>query len=274
MAAEDPISAALADPLGTIVRVIAELEPSLDTTVVAQVIAQVAAGRHKRRRLALALIADPTVLTDGRSTSPLVVQQLIWALKKRGARRVALGCCAVCGRPARLPYTRGAERVCSSCWRNSHRTRCARCGNNRQVSFRDRDGKPRCRGCPPEEATNPTGRLLAIIAPVEPALPTSVVTAAIERALPFMRLRHRAVQILADSPELLRGHQQPHPRRAPPVNRGAAGSWCDQHYPSGLPALRSHGAPARGPSGHADLPPLRRPGTRRAVRKVRCGTCP
>lgn len=55
----------LADPLGVVIDLVAGLEPGLDRSCVSEVVAGVAGGRAKRRRLAHALLVRPAILTDG-----------------------------------------------------------------------------------------------------------------------------------------------------------------------------------------------------------------
>lgn len=61
---------ALADPVGVIVDLVGDIEPTLDRATIQSVVSSVAAGRAKRRRLAQALLDHPALLADGRSPAP------------------------------------------------------------------------------------------------------------------------------------------------------------------------------------------------------------
>jgi len=153
------------DPVAAIVEVVARLEPDLDREVVRATVEQVAPSRTKRHRLAEATTADPHVLTDGRSSAPVAVGQLVRALLPLGASRLVAPCCADCGKAAPLRSRRGAERICDPCAARARdqTTTCSACGRHRRATHRDRHGQPRCRDCPPEEP-NPLASISATIA--------------------------------------------------------------------------------------------------------------
>jgi hypothetical protein len=194
------------DPVAAIVEVVARLEPDLDREVVPAAVWQVAPSRTRRRRLAEAIAADPQVLTDGRSSAPLVVGQLVRALRPLGAARLVTPCCADCGQAARLRSRRGGERICDPCAARARdqTTTCSACGRQRRATHLDRHGQPRCRDCPPEEP-DPLASIRASIARLEPTLPTAAVTGAIQRAAPAPAQRRRLAWALQDTPGLLSG---------------------------------------------------------------------
>jgi len=201
----DPAPAAApADPLAVIVEVVGGAEPALDPVVIHAAVAQVAASRHKRRRLAVALASDPGMLTDGRSTGPTVVWQLLWALLERGAARLAAPRRADCGQPKRLAHRRGGQGLCAPCHRRPARTACTGCGRPRLVATRDRHGRPYCTRCPVAEQ-DPLGSILAVLAQLEPALDTATVTAAVQRAAPSPAQQRRLAWALEGQPALLTG---------------------------------------------------------------------
>lgn len=53
------------DPIGLIVRLVTDVEPTLGIDMVRQEVVRVAGGRAKRRRLAQDLHDDPSLLTAG-----------------------------------------------------------------------------------------------------------------------------------------------------------------------------------------------------------------
>ncbi len=194
------------DPVAAIVEVVARLEPDLDREVVQAAVWQVAPSRTKRRRLAEAITADPHGLTDGPSSAPLVVGQLVRALRPLGAARLVVPCCADCGQAARLRSRRGGERICDPCAARARdqTNTCSACGRHRRATHLDRHGQPRCRDCPPEEP-DPLASIRASIARFEPTLPTAAVTGAIQRAAPAPAQRRRLAWALQDTPGLLSG---------------------------------------------------------------------
>ena len=136
------IPVAVADPAGVTVDLVCRAEPALGRAVVAAAVAGVAGGRAKRRKLAQALVARPAVLTDGRSPAPRVIGDLLIALRKAGATVISPPACAGCGKELRTMQRRGQDWYCAVC--GPRRERCGACGNTRPVTFRDREGQPRC----------------------------------------------------------------------------------------------------------------------------------
>jgi hypothetical protein len=196
---------ALASPLAVVAEVVAGVDPALDPVVIGAAAEQVAASRHKRRRLALALLEDPAVLTDGRATSPAVVQQLVRALLERGATRLVVARCAECGRPQPLPARRGPAGICLSCYRRQARVSCSGCGRRAMAATRDRDGRPRCQRCPISDRADPLVGILAAVWQLAPTTAASTVTAAIGRAAPSVALQRRLAWALEGQPALLAG---------------------------------------------------------------------
>jgi hypothetical protein len=81
-------SAALVDPIDTVVTLVTAVDPALDPDAARRVVEQVGGGRAKCRRLATALAGDASVLTSGRSPAPKVVGDLLLALRAVGATRI------------------------------------------------------------------------------------------------------------------------------------------------------------------------------------------
>ena len=116
-------SAVLADPVGVVVDLVTVAEPGLDRAMVADIVARVAGGRAKRRRLAQALCEQPTLLVEGRSPAPRVVGDLLLALRAAGAvavsprsARSAARRCAACSAAARTGTAGAAGRGGNPAW--------------------------------------------------------------------------------------------------------------------------------------------------------------
>ena len=77
----------LLDPVGTVTAAVAVVDPGADTAAVRRIVEQVGGGRAKRRRLAMAVSADPSVLRTGRSPAPRVVgRSAVGVAGSRGSR--------------------------------------------------------------------------------------------------------------------------------------------------------------------------------------------
>jgi hypothetical protein len=79
---------AMSDPAGLVTELVTAKEHQLGRDQVHAVVAAVAGGRAKSRRLALALAGRPAVLADGRSPAPRAVANLLVALHDAGARDI------------------------------------------------------------------------------------------------------------------------------------------------------------------------------------------
>jgi hypothetical protein len=197
------IPGAVADPVGVTVDLVCGAEPALDRAVVAAAVAGVAGGRAKRRKLAHALAARPAVLADGRSPAPRVIGDLLTALRKAGATVISPPACAECGKELRTMQRRGQDWYCGVC--GPRRERCGACGNTRTVTFRDRDGQPRCGQCPPGDGRDPAAVIAEIVAAIDPEVPAGAVAAAVRAAAAQSGQRHRLAWSLQDEPGLLTG---------------------------------------------------------------------
>lgn len=194
---------ALADPISVTVALISEVEAGLDRAVLESVVTSVAGGRAKRRKLAHALVDRPGVLADGCSPAPRVVGDLLIALRKAGAAKVSPPVCADCGKQLRTMQRRGEHWYCSVC--GPVRIPCSGCGNSRRVHFRDRDGRPRCVSCPPDDGRDPVTLVAEVVASIDPTLPAEVVAAAAHAAATQNGQRQQLAWALQDQPELLTG---------------------------------------------------------------------
>ncbi len=193
----------LADPLGVVVALVTAIEPALDRAVVEAAVAAVAGGRAKRRRLAQALSDQPELLVGGRSPAPRVVGDLLITLRTAGAVRISPPICAGCGKQLRSLQRRGQDWFCGGC--GPRREPCAACGQTRPVTFRDRDGRPRCGQCPPEGGRDPVDVVVDVVTAVDPTLPTDVVITAVHDTVAQSAQRHQLAWALTDRPDLLTG---------------------------------------------------------------------
>lgn len=171
--------------------------------MLADVVAGIAGGRAKRRRLAQALLDRPTVLADGRSPGPRVVADLLIALGKAGATGISPPVCAECGKSLRTFQRRGEDWYCAVC--GPLREPGAVCGETRPVNMRDRDGRPRCAHCPPDGGRDPVEAVVNVVTGVDTTLSANVVAAAVRTSAPRAGQRHQLAWALSDRPDLLTG---------------------------------------------------------------------
>jgi hypothetical protein len=73
---------------------------------------------------------------------------------------------------------RGQDLYCGVCSRR--RLRCRACGNTRAVTFRDRNGLPRCGQCPSGDGRDPAAVIAEIVAAIESAGPAEAVASAVQ----------------------------------------------------------------------------------------------
>src|SRR5664279_416990 len=172
MGAQTP--AVLADPLGVVIDLVADLEPGLGRACITEVVTGVAGGRAKRRRVAQALLARPGILTDGRSPAPEAIGKLLTALREAGAVNVSAPVCATCAKPMRAFQRRGQDWYCGV--HGPQTAACSACGNVRPIAQRDREHQPRCWQHPLGDEHDPTQVLIDLIAGIDPALDVQLVT--------------------------------------------------------------------------------------------------
>jgi len=121
---------ALADPVGTVVSLVTAADPALGHDLVRRIVEQVGGGRSKRRRLAVELAGDPSVLTTGQSPASKVAGDLMLALRAAGATGISPPWCAACGRRVTSMQRRGEHWYCAPCFVRPQE--CAGCGNTRK----------------------------------------------------------------------------------------------------------------------------------------------
>ncbi|MGH3558848.1 MAG: hypothetical protein ACRDTK_15405 [Mycobacterium sp.] len=196
-------SEVLLDPVGAATAAVRAIDPGCDLEMVRQVIVQVGGGRAKRRRLALALTENPSVLKTGRSPAPRALGDLLLALRAAGCARSVLPSCAGCDREITSMQRRGEHWYCSACFVRPQP--CAACGHERQVAFRDRDGRPRCASCRDQDRGDPIETLTRIITALDADLTVEAVRAAITATATKPAHIQKLAWVLADTPRLLTG---------------------------------------------------------------------
>ena len=199
-----------AGPVGVIVRLVAQAEPTMDLAEIRSEVTLVAGGRAKRRRLAQALRDDPALLATGGPPVPWAAGQLLLGLRSAGARAIAAPRCGECGRSVSYLISRKGCVICSPC--RDKPQPCARCGEERRVSTRDRHGRPRCDRCP-DTGGDPVGLLTQVVTGLDPALGGEAVTTALDRATVRAAGQRRLAWAIVDQPGLLTGNgaQAPSP---------------------------------------------------------------
>ncbi|HEX5301364.1 MAG TPA: hypothetical protein VFW50_30680, partial [Streptosporangiaceae bacterium] len=205
---------AVSDPAGLISDLVMAAGRGLGREQVQAVVAAVAGGRARSRRLARALAGRPEVLTDGRSPAPRAVANLLVALHDAGARDTSLPACAQCGRQVRGFQRRGQDWYCSPCMRRDEP--CAACGKDRPVASRDRTGRARCPKCPDDDGRDPVAVIHGIITALDPGAGREAIAGAVRQAAPRPSYQQKLAWALEDNPALLTGDGHLAPLRAIP----------------------------------------------------------
>ena len=196
-------SEVLLDPLAAITTAVTAVDAEADREMVRRVVEHVGGGRAKRRRLATAVTANPSVLHTGRSPAPRVVGDLLLALRAAGASGIAAPRCARCHREITGMQRRGDDWFCSPCF--VHPQVCSSCGHERQVMFRDRHGRPRCGQCPDHISDDPVAALVNILTSIDPGLTADAAATAITATIVKAGHVHKLALVLAATPALLTG---------------------------------------------------------------------
>jgi hypothetical protein len=195
----------MTDPIGVIVALVTSLKTSLDEATIAAVVTQVAPRRAQRRRLATALVAQPSVLSDGRSPAPRGTGDLLIALRDAGAQEISAPRCAECGKGLRTLQQRGGRWYCSVCASGLSQALCASCGRSRPTASRDRRGHPRCDRCPDRDDRGPMAVLVELICRIDPCLSAETVAVAVGRVFSRSGNIQHLAWVLAEQPGLLTG---------------------------------------------------------------------
>ncbi|MEV5576373.1 hypothetical protein AB0L06_40620 [Spirillospora sp. NPDC052269] len=196
-------SAAQAEPLRAIVELVSRADSGIDQDVLVTVIERVGGGRAKRRRLAIDLARDPSVLATGRSPASKAVGDLLLALRAAGATGIAPPLCAECGRVIGSMQRRGDHWYCSPCF--TRPKTCASCGSQRKPSFRDRNGQPRCSQCPDTDVRDPRLLLLDVITTADPTLTTDTINIVLDKVVTKPAHLRKLAWTLEKNPGLLTG---------------------------------------------------------------------
>jgi hypothetical protein len=200
----EPGAGVLTDPVAAVVAVVTTVDPAIDQDTVRAAVEQ-AGGRARRRRLAVALAADPSLLTSGRSPAPTVVGDLLLALRAAGGTGTSPPRCAACDREITSMQRHGQDWYCCVCVRRLALRPCASCGQRRPVASRDRAGQPRCDRCPDHDERDPLAVLTGIITGLDPSLPADMVAGAARRVFARQGNLRRLAWVVEDRPALLTG---------------------------------------------------------------------
>jgi len=193
----------LADPVGVMVELVTSREPALDRARVTDVVQAVAGGRAKRRRLAQALLDNPSVLDDGRSPAPRAIGDLLIALRQAGAAKISPPICAACAKPLRTLQRRGERWYCGVC--GSRSRTCASCGQTKVVKTVDRRGQPRCAQCPDSDQRDALEVISKVVTDLDPSLSPRTVVSAARRVFSRYGQLRRLAWALEERPGLLTG---------------------------------------------------------------------
>lgn len=98
---------------------------------------------------------------------------------------------------------RGEDWYCSRCFVRPEV--CAACGEQRQVAFRDRHGRPRCGSCRDQDPGDPAVALAELITRVDPGLSPEAAMTAITTTVTKPAHFQKLLWALQDAPELLTG---------------------------------------------------------------------
>ncbi|MBF8191388.1 hypothetical protein ITP53_37955 [Nonomuraea sp. K274] len=200
----------LPEPDDIVVSVMAGIEPDLAEEVVRQAVADAAASRAKRRRLARALTDDPDLLMSGHPEGPAVIGDFVRALLAHGSRRAVLPKCPECGSTKKLTSLRAdGKRICQPC---DHRIRasslsCVECSRPARIYRRTRTGEAICRDCFTLPDGDPVDLITAAVNAVAQDADPAAVRRAVESVAPVgnVYLMFRLLWKIEDTPGLLTG---------------------------------------------------------------------
>ncbi|MFC0447036.1 hypothetical protein [Rhodococcus jostii] len=201
----------ISDPVGFVTDLVLAVDGRLTADQVRAVVAGVAGGRSKSRRLAAFLAERSVTLTDGRSPAPRAIGDLLIALREAGAE-VSPPVCAGCGKPMRTLQRRGQDWYCGSC--GIRPLTCAACGQQRHAATRDRTGQPRCARCPDRDDRDPIGVIHSVIARLDPDVDPDLIAVAVGKLASRPSHQRGIGWALEAQPELLTGAGHLAPVRA------------------------------------------------------------
>ena len=194
---------AVTDPIGVIVRLIADVEHGLDLGRIREVATESAGRRAGRRRLARALMDNPQVLRTGRPPAIWSAGKLLLALRKAGALGISPPRCCACGKDlTSLRCRSGGDWGCTPCL--DEHEECAGCGEKRRVVSRDRHGLARCQNCPDADG-DPMETMTQLIIDLDPAVSREEIETAVQRATVRPAGQRRLAWAIIERPDLLTG---------------------------------------------------------------------
>lgn len=138
----------LAQQVGPLLVLLAELEPTLETETVVAAVREAAALPAGQRRIVQEVVDRPDLLTGQAAAARLPgVLRFIDALVRAGATTVVAPLCPRCGnqRPLGRPFN--GLRLCAGCTRKAVAVPCGRCGKLRPPARRNEGGQPVCQPC-------------------------------------------------------------------------------------------------------------------------------
>lgn len=136
-----------ADPVAAICDAVCTLEPGLDRATVADIARSVAVSSPAQRKLAVALQANPAVLTGQAHTGPPQMPKLVDRLIAAGAGNVIAPKCPFCQENRTLKHTRDGQRCCRRCWDHVMARPCTECGRKTPGNGRDAEQRVLCAIC-------------------------------------------------------------------------------------------------------------------------------
>jgi hypothetical protein len=137
----------LAQQIGPLLGLLAELEPTLETDTVLAV-REAATSPAGQQRIAQEVVDRPELLTGQAAAATLPgVLRLVDALLRAGATTVVAPLCPRCGKQRPLSRSFDGLRLCAGCTRKAVALPCGRCGRLRPPARRNDNGRPICQAC-------------------------------------------------------------------------------------------------------------------------------
>ena len=139
----------------TLATAVQGIDPDADRAAIRTAARRVAPGLARQRALIAAVAADPGVLSGRAAGAPVrTVLRLIDSLTEAGVTGMVRPSCPRCGRVVALVKWHDASWICARCDRTVRAAPCAECGAVREVSSRDRRGRPLCGSCHGRDPVN------------------------------------------------------------------------------------------------------------------------
>ena len=136
------------DPIGLLAEAVCVISPDLEAADVIAALGRVTVGATRQRRLAWAIVDQPSLLTGAGSDAPApAVLRFIDELLAAGASNILRPSCPRCGRTVALSKLLDGQRVCRTCSAHHRAVPCAGCGAVREPAARDAIGRPLCPNC-------------------------------------------------------------------------------------------------------------------------------